>query len=146
MTVDHDDGDRRAVRLVGALLVTIGLALAWVAGSVYLTPDLSAAVAVLVIAHLSCGAVLLLPLGGPGSARVARWAAAILLTADLVMLLPVLLLWLHVRAFGGGFSLLVGSGTFDPVEFAKAMLVLGVVIVVYATAVVVLRRDALSQR
>ncbi len=143
MTVDHDDGDRRAVRLVGALLVTIGLALAWVAGSVYLSPDLSAAVAVTVIANLSCGAVLLLPLGGPGSARVARWAAAILLTAEIVMLLPVLLLWLYVGATGWS---LFGSGTFDPNEFAKAMLVLGVVIVVYATAVVVLRRDALSQR
>ncbi len=145
--MDHDDGDRRAVRLVGALLVTIGLALAWAAGSVLdRTPDLSAAVAVTVIAHLSCGAVLLLPLGGPGSARVARWAAAILLTAELVMLLPVWLLWLSVRAFGGGFSVLVGSGNFDPVEFAKAMLVLGVVIVVYATAVVVLRRDAMGRR
>ncbi len=143
MTVDHDDGDRRAVRLVGALLVTIGLALAWAAGSVLTrTTDLPPAAAVLGIAHLSCGAVLLLQLGGPGSARVARWAAAILLTADLVMLLLVLLLWLVV-AFGGG---LFPSGTFDPNEFVKAMLVLGVVIVVYATAVVVLRRDALSQR
>jgi hypothetical protein len=69
-----------------------------------------------------------------------------LLTAGSVMVLPVVLLWLYLAISGEGFLFAPGSGTTDPVESAKSMLVLGVVIAVYATAVAVLRRDASRKR